>query len=57
VSLKKTLGKVLLFLVLEAGAFFGVPMSPREIEELMQTLSRTHHEQVIRSEKDDDLGD
>lgn len=55
--LKKHLGKVLLFLALEVGAVLGVPMGPQQIEELMQTLSRTHHEQVIRSEKDDDLGD
>lgn len=54
-SLKKSLGRILLFLVLEAGALLGVPMGPRQIEELMQTLNRTHHEQVIRSEKDDGL--
>jgi len=55
VSLKKSLGKILLFLVLEAGAVLGVPMGPRQIEELMQTLNKTHHEQCIKSEKDDGL--
>jgi hypothetical protein len=53
VSLKKSLGKILLFLVLEVGAVLGVPMGPRQIEELMQTLNKTHHEHCIKSEKDD----
>jgi hypothetical protein len=54
-SLKKRLGKILLFGFLEVGAVLGIPMGPRQIEELMQTLNRTHHEQVIQGEKDDDL--
>lgn len=54
-SLRKSLGKILLFLVLEVGAIFGVAMTPRQIEELMNTLHRTHHEHVVRSESDDDL--
>lgn len=54
-SLKKSLGKILLFVVLEAGALLGVPMGPRQIEELMQTLNKTHHEHCIKSEKDDGL--
>lgn len=55
-SLKKSLGRILLFLVLEVGAVLGVPMGPRQIEELMQTLNRTHHEHCIKSEKDDGVG-
>jgi hypothetical protein len=54
-SLKKSLSKVLLFLVLEVGTLLGVPMGPRQVEELMQILNRTHHEHVLKSEKDDGL--
>ena len=52
-SLKKSLGKILLFVVLEVGAVIGIPIGPRQIEELMQTLNKTHHEHCIKSEKGD----
>jgi len=55
VSLRKSFGRIVLFLVLEAGSLLGVPMGPRQVEELMRMLTRTHHEQVLRSEKDDDV--
>ena len=54
-SLKKALGRVFLCLTLGTGAVFGVPMIPRQIEELMHALNRTHQEQVIRSEAEDDV--
>lgn len=54
-SFKTSFGRIVLFLVLEAGSLLGVPMGPRQVEELMQMLNRSHHEHVIRSEKDDDV--
>lgn len=54
-SLKKSLGKILLFVVLEAGAMLGMPLGPRQIEELMQVMHRTHHEHVLKKEEDDGL--
>ncbi len=52
--LRKSLGKMLLFLVLEVAALFGVPMTPRQVEELLNILNRSHHEHVLRSETDGD---
>ena len=54
-SLKKGLGKSLVFAVLLAGAMLGSPLSPRQIEELIRVTNKTHHEQVLRSEDDDGL--
>jgi len=50
-SLKKLLGRVLLFAFLEVGALSGVPMSPQQIEELMEVMNRTQVVQVVK--KDD----
>jgi hypothetical protein len=52
-SLKKRLGKVLLYVVLEAGALCGVPVRPDEIEELMNR-NLVAATQVVRKE---DTGD
>jgi hypothetical protein len=35
-SLKKCLGKVLIYLVLEIGALAGMPMPPDQLEQLMK---------------------
>jgi len=51
VSLKKLLGKVLLLAFLQVGALSGVPMSPQQIEELMEVMNRTQIVQVVK--KDD----
>jgi hypothetical protein len=40
VSLKNLLEKVLLFAFLQIGALSGVPMSPQQIEELMEEMNR-----------------
>jgi hypothetical protein len=50
-SLKKSLGKMVIFAVLELGALAGVPMSPEEIEKLMNVMHRTKLEHVVK--KDD----
>ena len=39
-SLKKCLGRALVYLVLEIGALCGVPMRPDEIEKLMKIADR-----------------
>ena len=49
-SLKKTLAKLLVFAVLELGALAGVPMSPEEIEKLMNVMHRTKIEIVVKKE-------
>jgi hypothetical protein len=52
VSLKKSLGKVLICLCLEVGALMGVPMRPDEIEQLMK-IADQKIAYVIRSEEGD----
>jgi hypothetical protein len=54
VSLKKLLGKVLLFAVLEAGALAGVPMTPQKIEDLMEVMNRVEVVRVIHKERDNE---
>ena len=51
-SLKKLLGKVLIYVFLEAGALCGVPISPEEIERLMQ-MSDTKVVCVTRTDSGD----
>ena len=50
-SLRKVLGKVLLFAALEAGALMGVPMNPKQIEELMEVMNRVQVVRVIHKER------
>jgi len=50
-SVTKTLAKILVFAFLELGALAGVPMSPEEIEKLMNVMHRTKIEYVVK--KDD----
>jgi hypothetical protein len=50
VSLRKLLGKLLLFGVLEIGALCGVPMSPEHIKRLMEVMNRTEIVQMIDRE-------
>jgi hypothetical protein len=54
VSLKKLLGKVLLFSFLQVGALSGVPMSPQQIEELMEVMNRVQVVQVVKKERDNE---
>ncbi len=53
-SLKKLLGKVLLFAFLEVGALSGVPMTPQQIEELMEVMNRVQVVRVIHKEGDEE---
>ena len=53
-SLKKTLGKVLLFAFLQVGALSGVPMSPQQIEELMEVMNRVQVVQVVNKARDNE---
>ena len=53
-SLKKSLGKLLIFVALEIGVLAGVRMSPEQIERLMQVMTRTKIVYVIRNEASDD---
>lgn len=49
-SLRKLLGKIFVFVVLEMGALAGVPVSPEEIEKLMNVMTRTKVVHVLRTE-------
>jgi len=53
-SLKKVLGKVLLFGVLQVGAIAGVPMPPEKIEEIMEVMNRVQVVQVVKKERDNE---
>lgn len=53
-SLKKILGKVLLFGMLEVGALAGVPMTPEDIEKIMNVMHRTEVVQVQKNEDGED---
>jgi hypothetical protein len=54
VSLKKILGKVLLFGMLEVGALAGAPIRPEEIEKIMNVMHSTKVVQVQNNEDDHD---
>jgi hypothetical protein len=49
-SLRKSLGKLLVFFVLEMGALCGVPMTPDEIKKIMDVMNRTKIEQTVKNE-------
>lgn len=49
-SLRKTLGKMLVFSILHFGALAGVPMDPEKIERLMNVMNRTRIVQVLKKE-------
>ena len=50
-SLRKLLGKAFILAILQFGALAGVPMTPEQIEKLMNVMHRTKIEFVIQ--KDD----
>lgn len=52
-SLKKSLARILLFAVLEAGALAGVPMTPDKIREILQMMNRARVEYVVKTESGD----
>jgi hypothetical protein len=51
-SVKKTLAKALLFGILQIGALAGVPMTPEEIEKVMNVMHRTKIVHVIKKKDD-----
>ncbi len=52
-SLRKKLGRIFFCAMLETGALCGVPVSQREIESLMQMISKPNVERVCRDETGD----
>lgn len=54
-SIKKQLARIFVCLMLETGAVFGVPISPREIENLMQMTSKPAIECVQRTNSGDGI--
>jgi hypothetical protein len=56
VSLRKRLRSVFVCTFLQFGALVGVPMLPRDIEELMQQMSAPKLAHVLPSEEDDGGG-
>ena len=51
-SLRKLLGRVLLFGMLQIGALAGVKMTPEDIEQLMNVMRRTRVVHVVKRERD-----
>jgi hypothetical protein len=49
-SLRRLLGKLLIFSVLELGAYMGLRMPPEDIEKLMNAMHRTQVVHVVRKE-------
>ena len=47
---RKTLAKVLVFAFLQFAALAGVPMTPEQIEELMNVMHRTKIEHVVKQD-------
>ena len=47
-SLRKLLGKLLIYGILEMGALAGVPMSPEQIEKIMQVMNRVKVVHVLK---------
>jgi len=54
VGLLRKLGVVFLFLMLELGALFGVPIPPSKVGELMDLMNRSQATQVKRDDAEDD---
>jgi hypothetical protein len=52
-SLKKSMGKVLILCCLEIGALMGVPMNPDEIQELMMRTADQQIACVVQREEGD----
>ena len=50
-SLRKSLGKLLLFGLLEFAALAGVAMTQEQIEELMNLMHRTKVVQVVKKDE------
>jgi hypothetical protein len=51
VSLKKVVGKLLLLIALQGGAFCGMLISPQQIEDLMEVMNRVQVVRVIHKER------
>ena len=49
-SLRKTLGKLLIFAVLQVGALSGASMTQEDIEKLMNLMHRTKVVHVVKKE-------
>ena len=47
---RKTVAKIFLFAFLQFGALAGVPMTPEQIEELMNVMHRTKVEYVVKQD-------
>jgi hypothetical protein len=52
-SLRKRLGKILVYTVLEMGALCGVPMRPDEIEKVMKLMDRAVVTDVLKNEDEE----
>lgn len=51
-SLRKILGRILFFAVLQVGVVAGLKMTPDEIEKLLNVMTRTRVVHVLKRERD-----
>ncbi len=52
-SFKEKSRKILLCLVLGAGSMMGVPMDPKQVEELLHAMNQTRVEVTITDKEDE----
>lgn len=52
-SWKRSLARIFIFAFLEIGVLAGVPMTPEQIEKLMNVMTRTKVEHTIRAETEE----
>ncbi|MBK5259645.1 MAG: hypothetical protein JJE51_08625 [Thermoanaerobaculia bacterium] len=52
-SWKRTLARILIYAFLQIGALAGIPMTPEQIEKLMNVMTRTKVEHTIRAETEE----
>lgn len=56
-SLRSKLGRLFLFVFLEAGALMGMPITPEQIRQLLDVMTRTRVVHILRTENDEDRED
>ena len=53
-SIRKVLGKLLVFSMLQLGVMAGAPITPEEVEKIMQVMHRTKVVQILKNEESEE---
>ena len=54
VSIRKLLGRLLVSSMLQLGVMAGAPITPEEVEKIMQVMHRTKVVQIVKNEESED---